>query len=120
MPSNEIIEIPIPMCDPAFDPECQGNKTMKVRRSQSMEGTGTDPSNPRMTKNGVTSWLDMSALYGSTADVARKLRTFNGGKMLTQRGPDGREYPPYNTEGVKMFGHRDPSKIFMFGDPRGK
>jgi peroxidase len=119
MPSNEIIEIPIPKCDQAFDPECHGNKTMKVRRSQSMEGTGTDPSNPRMTKNGVTSWLDMSALYGSTPEVARKLRTFKSGKMLTQLGPDGKEYPPYNTEGVQMFGHRDPSKIFMFGDPRG-
>jgi peroxidase len=122
MSSRELIETPVPKCDTAFDPQCTGNKTMKAWRSAAMEGTGTDSSNPRETKNGVTSWLDLSALYGSNPEIAKKLRTLKNGKLLTQKGPDGKDYPPYNTFGVPILGHRpgvDPTKLFAFGDPRG-
>jgi peroxidase len=59
---------------------------------------------------------------GSNPEIAKKLRTLKNGKLLTQKGPDGKDYPPYNTFGVPILGHRpgvDPTKLFAFGDPRG-
>lgn len=59
---------------------------------------------------------------GSTPEVAKKLRTHKNGKLLTQKGSDGKDYPPFNTFGIPILGHRpgvDPAKLFAFGDPRG-
>ncbi|XP_050538280.1 peroxidase-like isoform X4 [Daktulosphaira vitifoliae] len=37
---------------------------------------------------GVTSFLDLSLLYGSNDETAQSLRTFNGGKLKFQLGPN--------------------------------
>ena len=69
--------------------------------------------------NGATSWLDLSAMYGTDQVTGRKLRLGKQGKMLTQIGPDGGEYPPFNTLGLNMIANANHSKLFATGDPRG-
>jgi hypothetical protein len=48
--------------------------------------TGTDTSNPRQQTNVVTSYLDLSQVYGSSQTVADALRTFSGGLLKTSPG----------------------------------
>jgi hypothetical protein len=48
--------------------------------------TGTSTSNPRQQINAVTSYLDLSNVYGSTQEVADALRTFSGGQLKTSPG----------------------------------
>lgn len=64
-----------------------------LSRAARLPGSGTDPTNYRKTFNAVTSYIDGSAIYGSTQDRADWLRTFEGGKLKTSRG----DLLPWNT-----------------------
>jgi hypothetical protein len=61
-------------------------------RSQFDPNTGTSTSNPRQQVNAITSYLDLSQVYGSTYVVADALRTHSGGLLKTS--PSG--FLPYN------------------------
>jgi hypothetical protein len=54
--------------------------------------TGTSTSNPRQQINAVTSYLDLSQVYGSSQVVADALRTHSGGLLKTSPG----DLLPYN------------------------
>lgn len=81
--SNENAFVQVPSGDPWFDPFGQGTALIFMSRSKKMDGTGTDPSNPRQHGNEITGWLDASNVYGSDLDRASWLRTFSDGKMKT-------------------------------------
>lgn len=120
--SQDFIDVPIPAGDEAFDPRGHGNRSFHIHRTKPAAGTGTSKENPREHENGATAWLDASALYGSTEDVGRALRSFKDGKLKAQIGKDKREYLPYNT-GLKPLDMRtrpgvDASSLFMGGDAR--
>jgi hypothetical protein len=66
------------------DPSHMGNQTFD--RSVYYPSTGTSTSNPRQQINAVTSYLDLSNVYGSTQVVADALRTFSGGRLKTSPG----------------------------------
>ena len=73
----------------------------------------------------ASTWLDVSALYGSTPEVAYALRSGKGGKLLTQdlktRGAKTTgSYLPYNTMNVPTRTRPGvpPGKLFAGGDPR--
>jgi hypothetical protein len=53
-------------------------------RSTFDPNTGT--TNPRQQVNAITSYLDLSQVYGSTITVATALRTFSGGHLKTSPG----------------------------------
>ena len=118
--TDEYITVPIPSGDPAYDPHGYGNATFKVWRTKPAAGTGTDKSNPRQHANEATAWLDVSALYGSTPLVTEALRSHVDGKLKAQRGKDGFEYLPFNTEGlpVRTRPGVDPHDLFLGGDVR--
>ena len=44
--------------------------------------------------NQITHWLDSSNVYGSGKDVSGKLRTFSGGRLLTEKGVNGESMLP--------------------------
>lgn len=119
---EEYIDIPIPDGDESFGRECVGNRTFRVWRTKAAAGTGTSKENPREHENAATAWLDASALYGSTQDVADALRTFKDGKLKSQIGNDGREYLPFNNgpKALRMKSRPgiDMATQFMGGDPR--
>ncbi|KAF5720968.1 hypothetical protein FMUND_3871 [Fusarium mundagurra] len=118
---DQFIEVPMPEDEEIFPL----NTTLRVPRTVSMPGTGTSTSNPGENRNMATTWLDISSLYGSTSDVADRLRSKIDGKLLTQEvKPSGtREkasYLPFNTMGVPTntrpgVKHED---LFAGGDPR--
>jgi hypothetical protein len=66
------------------DPSRMGNQTFD--RSIFDPNTGTSPSNPRQQTNAVTSFLDLSQVYGSKAAVADALRIHSGGLLKTSPG----------------------------------
>lgn len=123
---DEFVEVPMPADEAQFGPDT----VLRVRRTAAVPGTGTSRSNPREVANDATTWLDLSALYGSSDDVARKLRAFEGGRMRAQslvtRGRDSAaEYLPFNRPGsadhdvpTRGHPHVDPAALFAGGDPR--
>ena len=78
--ANEALQI---LADPN-EPSGMGNQTFD--RSATDPSTGTSTSNPRQQVNAVTSYLDLSNVYGSTQQVADALRTFAGGQLKTSPG----------------------------------
>jgi hypothetical protein len=77
---NQTLQI---LADPN-DPSHMGNQTFD--RSVYDISTGTGTSNPRQQINAVSSYLDLSNVYGSTQVVADALRTFSGGRLKTSPG----------------------------------
>lgn len=119
--TSEYIEVPMPEDEDTYPL----NTTFQVWRTAPMPNTGTSKDNPRENVNMATTWLDMSALYGSTPDVAHALRSHQGGKLLTQevqaRGTSGKaSYLPYNKMNVSTRTRPgvDPTQLFAGGDPR--
>jgi hypothetical protein len=81
-PTNAASTLQI-LADPN-DPSGMGNQTFQ--RSVTDPATGTSTSNPAQQVNAVTSFLDLSNVYGSTQQVADALRTFSGGQLKTSPG----------------------------------
>jgi peroxidase len=119
--SGEFLSIP---ADPN-DPSQMGAQTFE--RSTFDPGTGTGPTNPRQQVNAVTSFLDLSQVYGSTAALADALRTHSGGLLKTSPG----DMLPYDNSTyftaaqlalINMAndsGVVDTSDLFVTGDVRG-
>lgn len=74
-----------PIDVPPGDP-IGGAGPLPFSRSQFDPNTGTDLSNPRQQVNSVTSFLDLSQVYGSTAFIADALRSHSDGLMKTSPG----------------------------------
>jgi peroxidase len=70
--------IEVPLGDPYFDKESEGNKTIPFIRS-----IFTRPinSSTREQINLLSSWFDGELIYGGNSYKASQLRTYKGGKM---------------------------------------
>lgn len=53
--------------------------------------------------NQVTAFLDGSAVYSSTAEHAKELREFRGGRLTMQRSLQGHSLLPVNAEECSDF-----------------
>ena len=117
---NDVINVAMPEDEEVF----QLNATLRVLRTEAASGTGSSKANRRESLNRATTWLDASPLYGSTEDVARKLRSFSGGKLLTQNVSSSKignmEYLPFNSMDVPTNSPPDipTNSLFAGGDPR--
>jgi hypothetical protein len=118
---TEYVEVPMPPDETEF----LLNTKFRVPRARAIPGTGTSRENPREIANMVTTWMDLSALYGSSAQVAQALRAFRGGKLQTQEvnttaSHQPSSYLPFNTMGVptRTRPGMDPSRLFAGGDAR--
>jgi hypothetical protein len=123
---NELIQILVPQGDPWFDPFGTGNSIIAMNRSATAPGTGSGVNNPRQHTNAITSFVDASAVYGSSLARASWLRTFVDGKMKTSAG----NMLPYNTVTGEKADPIDPiaphmddavgmsPKLFVAGDAR--
>jgi cytochrome P450 len=118
---TEFIEVPMPDDEEHFNK----NTTLKVWRTEKAPGTGTSTDKPRENLYMATTWLDVSSLYGSTTEVARALRSFKDGKLLTQdlktRGAKAKwSYLPFNTMNVPTRTRPGVpvEQLFAGGDPR--
>lgn len=109
---TEPIFISVPGCDPMFDPACLGDKEIRMFRSLSDPGTGTDITNPRRHVNDITSYIDASAVYGSDVDRANWLRTNVDGLFKISAF----ESLPWNTMDGEFDSPTDPNAPFMILD----
>jgi len=114
------LPIPIPRCDPIFDPECTGNQTMPFVRSL------TSSKDVTIRPNMVTQWLDLSQVYGSSEELNEVLRSGSGGRLRVSELLDG-EFPPMLKElknferalcGTANAGPLDSDELFCCGDVR--
>lgn len=104
--------IDIPECDTYFDPLCNGSYSLYMARSVAAAGTGV-PGNPRQQVNSITSFLDASAVYGSTLERSNWLRTFRKGRLRTSKGG----LLPYNTMNSKYNSEVDENAPEMATQP---
>ena len=77
------IPIPVPVGDPIGGPD---DTPLAFAGSNTDPATGTDPGNPAQQVNSITSYLDLSQVYGSDQATDNALRTFVGGLMKTSPG----------------------------------
>jgi hypothetical protein len=108
-----------------------GPDPLPFTRSQYDPTTGTSTSNPRQQVNSITSFLDLSQVYGSDAATADALRTHAGGRLKTS---PGNELPYDNSTyftasqlaainaaegGMANQGFLPNTALFVTGDVRG-
>jgi peroxidase len=118
---SELLSI---LADPN-DPSQMGNQTFA--RSVYDPSTGTSTRNPRQQVNAVTSFLDLSQVYGSSAALADALRTHVGGQLKTSPGnmlpyDNSTYFTPDQLALINMANdaHAVPTQnLFVTGDVRG-
>ncbi|MHC5113171.1 MAG: peroxidase family protein [Planctomycetota bacterium] len=110
----EPFDIPVPRCDPVFDPACLGNRFIPLDRSLYDPETGTGTDNPRQQINQITAFIDASNVYGSDPTRAAALRASDGtGTLLMSAGG----LLPWNFAGLPNLGGPSPN-LFLAGDIR--
>ena len=119
--SGELLQI---LADPN-DPSHMANQSFE--RSSFDPSTGTSASNPRQQINAVTSFLDLSQVYGSSAAVADALRTHTGGLLKTSPGnmlpyDNSTYFTPAQLAAINMANDAQAvstQNLFVTGDVRG-
>ena len=120
--------IPVPVGDPIGGPD---DTPLAFAGSNTDPATGTGPGNPAQEVNSITSYLDLSQVYGSDQATDDALRTFVGGLMKTSPGG----LPPLDNTtyftpaqlaainasvgGMADAGPLPESDMFVTGDSRG-
>jgi hypothetical protein len=120
--------ISVPVGDPIGGPN---DTPLAFNRSQTDPATGTGPGNPAQDVNSISSYFDLSQLYGSDQATDNALRTFTGGQMKTSPGG----LPPLDNTtyfttaqlaainaaegGMANNGSSPESQMFVTGDTRG-
>jgi hypothetical protein len=114
-------DIPVAAGDPI------GPSALPFTRSQTDPATGTSTANPLQQVTTVTSYLDLSQVYGSSQTVADALRTFQGGLLKTSPGNmlpyDNTNYfTPAQITALNMANDAQAvpqGQLFATGDVRG-
>jgi peroxidase len=120
--------ISVPVGDPIGGPN---DTPLAFQRSATDPATGTSTSNPLQNPTSVTSYLDLSQVYGSDLATDNALRTMSGGQMKTSPGG----LPPLDNltyfsatqltqinasvGGMADDGPSPESQMFVTGDTRG-
>lgn len=79
---------------------------------------GTSPSRPAEQLSAVTSYLDLSLVYGNSEQQNRPIRAFQGGRMLTDNRA-GNEWPPQDPNATKTCDVQSPQETcYLAGDGR--
>ena len=115
--AEEPQNIIVPIGDVFFDPAGTGSAIIPFNRALFDPNTGTDTSNVRQQENEITSWIDGSMIYGSSAERAAALREGPDSPYLkTSEG----NLLPFNTESLPNANGpiADPTSLFLAGDVR--
>ncbi|KAK7592995.1 hypothetical protein V9T40_007747 [Parthenolecanium corni] len=119
----EVHDIKIEKCDPMYDSECKGGKSIPFHRAGYDIRTGQSPNNPRQQINRVTSWIDGSFIYSTSEAWVNTMRSFVNGTLKTDKTG---KLPIKNTMRVPLFNNPvphvlrtlSPERLFLLGDPR--
>ncbi|XP_055905200.1 peroxidase-like [Eupeodes corollae] len=92
-----------------------GNECMNFVRTLTDEETNCNYNGgPVEQLNAVTSYLDLSLLYGSTAETNRLLRTFNGGRLIVEER-NGQTWLPKSPNTTQVCFVEDESDVCYTG-----
>lgn len=106
----EVLDIPVPVGDPQFDPFGTGNVSIPFDRS-----FYTIVNEVRQQINEITAFIDASNVYGSDEQRALELRTLDGtGRLRTSAGG----FLPYNVNGFPNAPSAEDPSFFLAGDFR--
>jgi hypothetical protein len=117
--TSSISTIPIPECDTVFDEECNGNQVMRFRRSGFGLDTGAGQDTPRQQINKVTSYIDLSHVYGPSLGRLLSNRQLVDGKMkIADSGEHGNL--AFNEANVQLANplEKDLTAQLLSGDNR--
>ncbi|XP_063423293.1 dual oxidase-like isoform X1 [Mytilus trossulus] len=92
----ELLEIPVPKCDPDFDAQCTGTRKMPYERIKYDKHTGQSPNTPRQQVNSATSFIDGSFVYGPSIVRTNFLRQDRTGHLAS--GDSWGKYPEPNVD----------------------
>lgn len=114
--AEESADILVPEGDAFFDPNSTGTQVITFNRALFDAATGTDISNPREQENEITSWIDGSMIYGSSAERNAALRETGTPFMKTSAG----NLLPFNEDSLTNANGfiTDPTALFLAGDIR--
>ena len=68
--------------------------------------------------NIITSFIDGSAIYGSSKNVSTSVRLFSSGQLKTSAGIDSRSYLPQTADSCSASTDANKNKCFLAGDNR--
>ena len=107
---TEAFDIPVPACDPFFDPNCTGTATISFSRSAFIH----DENGVRQQVNVNTHWIDGSQVYGSDTARAQELRALDGTGHLKVSTDN---FLPFNVNRFPNQPNSSPT-FFLAGDVR--
>ncbi|OWF46058.1 Dual oxidase [Mizuhopecten yessoensis] len=117
----ELLSIPVPRCDPDYDPQCSGTMSMPYERAAYDKNSGQTPNSPRQQLNAATSYIDAGFVYGTNTVRAAFLREDKTAYLAS--GDKWRKYPEMNDIGVPYdaypsVSHKiaNPLKLWKLGD----
>jgi len=106
----ETVLLEVPEDDAYFPTDAH----IRTSRNLANQGTGTSINNPRQYTNEISSFVDGSAIYGSSEERANWLRSFVDGKLKVSEG----DLLPWNTVTGNAIDEIDLSSPFMADDTR--
>jgi hypothetical protein len=109
----EPFAISVPVGDPFFDPTGTGTESIGLDRSKYALHDGDEADVVRQQANSISAFINGSQVYGSDAQRAAALRTFENGRMKTSEG----NLLPFNTDGLENVGGPSAA-LFLAGDVR--
>ncbi|XP_022170843.1 peroxidase-like isoform X2 [Myzus persicae] len=120
--SNSPYQCQLPIELPEDDPvhgRHDGKTCMEFRRAMTAANNFNCSITPQIPMNQATSFIDASQLYGHKLDKANSIRSFNGGRLLTDVINENEYCPLRKRKGSLVCDGRDNVDVcFEAGDPR--
>ncbi|XP_060868199.1 peroxidase-like [Metopolophium dirhodum] len=110
------LPIELPTDDPVYGRH--GRTCMEFRRAMTAANNFNCSISPQIPMNQATSYIDSSQLYGHTSAKANSMRSFNGGRLLTEVINENEYCPLRKRNGSLLCDGRDNVTVCFKGDPR--
>ena len=95
----EEAHISIPVDDEIMNPSGSDSAQIRYIRTEFIEGTGVDESNPRLFPNQASAWIDASSIYGQNEVTNNWVRSGDGGRVIITDWQGSDMIPAFDSNG---------------------